>query len=389
MKRFFLIIFLIIAPITSAQENWGPAEYIDSENWWDLDCGGDMGYGFLRPSISSNDSLLFMEFMCFDTAGVAFMHYEDGEWRDLTTLPPEIQNLNPGSPFFTDHNDTILYFTSSNYDEGYGLSDLWAVRFNDGNWSQPWNLGPVINTAGYETSASTSDEEDRLYFIRDRIIMYSDIIDGEFTEPVELPEAINSQLWEFDPRISRDGSRLYFTRGDEDPWGPIYMLYSSFSDGTWQQPVELNGNINFFGGDCAFMPDFSCAPSFSMDGTKMYFSHFVHLQPWCEPNFRIAVSHLITDISPDDPTVPESFYVSAYPNPFNSKIKITVGGDMGLVDEISIFNITGRRVENVPVEKEIVWDGTNESGKPLSSGIYFIKVGTGTASILKKITLLR
>lgn len=388
MKSIISILFVIMAPIAFAQEGWGPAEYIDSENWWDLDCGGNMGYGFLRPSISSNDSLLFMEFWCFDTAGVAFMHYEDGEWRDLTTLPPEIQNLKPRSPFFTDHNDTILYFTSNNYDEGHGHSDLWAVRLDDGNWSEPWNLGPVINTAGYENSASMSDEDDRLYFIRDGIIMYSDIIDGEFTEPAELPEAINSQIWEFDPRISRDGSRLYFTRGDENPWGPIYMLYSSFSDGTWQQPVELNENINFFGGDCVFMPDFSCAPSFSMDGTKMYFSHFVYLQPWCEGNYRIAVSYLETEIEDERKMIPDYFSISAYPNPFNSHLVIYLQGHISRIEHVSIYDIAGRKVRSWPAKNEIIWDGTDNSGDPVTSGIYFIKVN-GHRTKHAKVTLLK
>lgn len=389
MKRLVIYLIILSAPALFAQENWGPAEYIDSENWWDLWCGGDLGYGFSLPSISSNDSLLFMQFWCFDTMGVGFMRYEEGDWVDFTPLPAEIQALQPGSPFFADHLDSVLYFSSSNYDEGYGQTDIWATQLENGIWSEPWNLGPVINTVGYEYSPSITDDGDRLFFVNGGQIVFSDIIDGVFSEPQALPEWINSQLDEFDPRISGDGESLYFTRGDFDPRVPVLLMVSRLSGESWGEPLPLNSNINFAGGDCAFMPDFSCAPSFSMDGTKMYFSHFEFPQPWCEPNFRIAVSYLETAVDDRDLIAPESYSISTYPNPFNTRTIIYIQGDLSLIDNISIYDIAGRKVRSWPAANEIIWDGTDLSGTSVSSGIYFIIAGNGKTQLLEKATLLK
>ncbi|MEE9553223.1 MAG: T9SS type A sorting domain-containing protein [candidate division Zixibacteria bacterium] len=388
MKRLVIFIMILSTLPIIAQENWGPAEYIDSENWWDSGCGGEQGYGFLLPSISSNDSLLFMEFWCFDTSGIGFMRYEDGDWADFTLLSAEIQALLPSSPFFTDHNDSVLYFSSSNYDEGYGQTDIWATRLENGIWSTPWNLGSVINSEGYEHSPSITDDGNRLFFVTGGQIVFSDIIDGEFSEPQVLPEWINSQLDEYDPRISGDGERLYFTRGDFDPRVPVLLMVSRRSGESWGEPLPLNSNINF-GGGCEFMPDFSCAPSFSMDGTKMYFSHFEFPQPWCEPNFRIAVSYLETAVEDGELIAPESFSISVYPNPFNSRTVIHVQGNLSRIEDISIYDITGRKVRSWPINNEIVWDGNNADGIPVASGVYLIKVGNDKTIILEKTTLLK
>lgn len=77
-----------------------------------------------------------------------------------------------------------------------------------------------------------------------------------------------------------------------------------------------------------------------------------------------------------------SFSLSNYPNPFRTAttIKYTLP-DTGKV-RIEVYNIKGQRVKTLINEvkenglNEIVWDGTDKNGKPVSSGIYSCKLTT-------------
>ena len=90
-------------------------------------------------------------------------------------------------------------------------------------------------------------------------------------------------------------------------------------------------------------------------------------------------------------TVPDEFFLSeAYPNPFNSTVRL----DYGLAEptnvSVNIFDIGGRLVANLVTGKlnagfhSIVWDG-----KTTSSGIYFVRMLAGDFRTVKKVTLLR
>jgi len=392
MKRFFLIIFMIIAPITSAQENWGPAELVEPESWWEL-CGGpDNGFGFGSPAISTNDSLLFFHFYCFGTSGIAYSHYENGIWQSPAMVVTQNWMPGPGTPFFIANRDSILYFSAdADFDEtGYGGTDIWAIRKEGNAWSDVWNLGPVVNTDADESSPSIPGDESRLYFMRDHDIMSSEIVDGEFMQPEALPEIINSEFVEHFAMISRDGSRLYFSR-EISMYSLTPMFVSYRYDDSWHDPIELNENINFenYNPYCPGIYGLSFRPTFSSGGAKMYFGHFEPAGPFCEPWFEICVSELTTEAFDDYPEMPDAVSISVYPNPFNAETRIALDGNISLIKAFSIFDITGQRVRTLPITAAVIWDGTNDSEYPVSSGIYFILAECRTVQRIAKVTLLK
>jgi hypothetical protein len=92
---------------------------------------------------------------------------------------------------------------------------------------------------------------------------------------------------------------------------------------------------------------------------------------------------------------PQEFKCSLYPNPFNSNINISYMLITGGNSTIYIYNIKGEIVKsfkfnNIPSgEYKVCWDGTNQSGKEVSAGIYFVSLEVGGEVITKKIILLR
>ncbi len=83
--------------------------------------------------------------------------------------------------------------------------------------------------------------------------------------------------------------------------------------------------------------------------------------------------------------------LAVFPNPFNSSIKIRVNPSQNHLfkskEAIVIFNQRGERVRHFKVEdlnNEIFWNGQNERGQEMSSGVYWIAVVAGENRISVK-----
>ena len=87
---------------------------------------------------------------------------------------------------------------------------------------------------------------------------------------------------------------------------------------------------------------------------------------------------------------PEQFNLLAYPNPFNSSINFNVSGLKGGKAEISIYNLTGELVKTLAAkEGKTIWDARDNSGKEVSSGVYFARVETVNYTTIKKLLFLK
>ncbi len=96
--------------------------------------------------------------------------------------------------------------------------------------------------------------------------------------------------------------------------------------------------------------------------------------------------------------------LSNFPNPFRASttISFNVTQTSGFVT-LNIYNIKGQKVKtfdclecsdaftaaSTRLKHSITWDGKNESGKPVSSGIYFINLRSGNTYLIKKAILMR
>jgi hypothetical protein len=81
----------------------------------------------------------------------------------------------------------------------------------------------------------------------------------------------------------------------------------------------------------------------------------------------------LTDIESADEFIPSEFQISAYPNPFNNAVNISVFSNNPTV--ISVYDLLGRPVRSFAINTGnnlVKWNATNESGQELSAGIYFI-----------------
>ncbi len=91
---------------------------------------------------------------------------------------------------------------------------------------------------------------------------------------------------------------------------------------------------------------------------------------------------------------PELNIISNYPNPFNPSTQISFQLGYDSYCDLTIYNVKGQQVKqlfkgNVTANelKNIIWQGTDNNSKRVSSGLYFYKLQTEKESILKKMIL--
>ena len=105
----------------------------------------------------------------------------------------------------------------------------------------------------------------------------------------------------------------------------------------------------------------------------------------------------VTDVKDEQEiTPPKDFGMSQnYPNPFNSQTKIEFQLPSHSSVKLEIFNILGEKIktllndEKSPGYYSINWEGKNDFGNSVNSGIYFVKFSSDKFSDIKKMTLLK
>jgi hypothetical protein len=110
-----------------------------------------------------------------------------------------------------------------------------------------------------------------------------------------------------------------------------------------------------------------------------------------------------TEVGEEFVSIPEGISLGRnYPNPFNptTTIPFTVNGSQFIVHSpirttLKIYNILGQLVRTLIDEDKlsgrynIIWDGRDDKGKEVSSGVYFYQLKAGDYKNTEKMVLLR
>jgi hypothetical protein len=85
----------------------------------------------------------------------------------------------------------------------------------------------------------------------------------------------------------------------------------------------------------------------------------------------------------------------AVPNPFNPRTTIFYELPEASVVSLAIYDVTGRVVRTLvdgaqpEGRRSVEWDGTNDDGRPVESGIYFYVMRAGGYESQRRITLVK
>jgi outer membrane protein OmpA-like peptidoglycan-associated protein len=147
---------------------------------------------------------------------------------------------------------TIIITCCSRRDS-YGSCDLYLSHKAGNNWSEPENLGELVNSAAWESQPCLAVDGRTLFFVSTRrggfggSDIWKSILqdDGYWGTPVNLGNTINTSSDEMAPFIHPDGRTLYFSsRGHMGMGGADLFVSRLDNAGIWQQPENIGYPVN-------------------------------------------------------------------------------------------------------------------------------------------------
>lgn len=112
--------------------------------------------------------------------------------------------------------------------------------------------------------------------------------------------------------------------------------------------------------------------------------------------YAIIILEKPTLAEEEEAATPGSFVLfQSYPNPFNNQTVIKYSLPEPTKVSLVIYNVLGQRVKTLVKETRqsglfnLTWDGKDEDGVDLSSGIYFYRLQAGEWSLTKRMVLLK
>jgi len=299
------------------------------------------------------------------------IHVFDAGGTNLTRLT-FIENVWDNDPNWSPDGEQIC-FTRIYPDQNY-FEELWIMDKDGSN--QHW-----IEIEG--ASAKWSPDGTRLIYFSEKngnYDLYSCNIDGTGEQQIT-----NSPMGELTPEWSPDGSKIAYTRVDEDMRHDICIM-----DSNGQNIQCLTGNTEHGGG----------APHWSPNGLAIAF-HSGPFEGWevfiinddgtglqqvtnsptgktaINPDFKPGVSSSIQE------NTRNIFNLSAYPNPFSQSttIEYNLFNKTHVVVKITdakggVVSTLKNRLEQ-PGKRTLVWDGTDNTGSSVPTGIYYCLFWTG------------
>ncbi|MFM7667625.1 MAG: OmpA family protein [Bacteroidota bacterium] len=162
--------------------------------------------------------------------GLAYSEQENGEFKK--PIPLEIPNLEITTPnygFYAHPDETTILLSYSNM-ETYGKEDLYIIEKINDQWTSPKNLGDKINSSGFEISPFLTKNKDTLFFASNgQKSSYggSDIYfsvkdkDGNWLEPQNAGPEINSPF--FDAYLIQINNNYIWTSTRENKNANLYI----------------------------------------------------------------------------------------------------------------------------------------------------------------------
>jgi len=239
----------ILNPVAFNPVNLGDAINTGNDEYWPAITADDKMLLFTRQNVARNRGRMGQEYQ----EDFYYSYLVDGQWTEAR---------NAGAPLNTSYNEgaqtleaagNYMYFTACNRSDGKGGCDIYYSARTGSGWKKGLNLGAPVNTKYWESQPSLSSDGSRLFFVSNRpggnggmdIWMSKLIKDGRWSEPVNLGDVINTQGDEMSPFIHFDGKTLYFSSNGRPCMGGFDIYMSRFQDdSTWSEPENLGYPIN-------------------------------------------------------------------------------------------------------------------------------------------------
>jgi hypothetical protein len=361
----------------------------------------------------------------YDTTVVDLQIQSCRNAKDLMKMPLYVKEKNLGklinspgndyNPVVSDKEDLIVYTQSQPFYDAL----LYSTKVN-GEWTAPKNMNELLKVDRdlFPTSISKDSKDLYLYSSADYdgIIYTTRFENGTWSPIVKLNDNINTKYWESHATISHDNKKLYFTSNRKGTYGGLDIYVSTRdSTGDWGPAVNLGPVINTpYNEETPFLSEddktlfFSSRGHFNMGGYDIFYSTLLDNGEWSVPlNIGFPLNTTDDDVFfkpinqgyegyiskdiPGDIGKQDIYRVEIFSN--NHPRKFFVRGMVKVADLINSMNdsirISAMDIKN-PNQTLIVYSNpkTGEYEFQLPQGDYEITYeGEGGAKVVSKLNL--
>lgn len=288
------------------------------------------------------------------------------------------------APVINKNGDVLLFTSRRNYkgnkkDKGDLLpyEDIYAAKKTETGWNLLTDKAELkkylpdnVNTKKHDASITYSTDGNTIFTYKKDAIWQSNFKDGSWSTLKKLDDKINASKFNVPSvTISSDGNTMFFVSTKKDGIGgkDIYKAVKK-SNGEWELPVLLSGNINTV--------DDEDAPYLTEDGKTLYFSstghksmggYDIYKSELINGEWSLAENLGIPYNSPAD----DIFFIidNTKENGFFSSSRVEGNGTF----DIYSFSATCKNLENTEI-RGIVYNKTTK--QPIKSTITLTNLGT-------------
>jgi len=247
---------------------------------------------------------------------------------------------------------------------------------------------------------------------------------GEGNKVTEGAYMLNGDTWELAREITRFGTaempNLFSTLAyspEGELWGTYRWTFYQFIETAWQ-PVYSGSHLgeNILTGESGMTVDTENNPWVnSQNGISVYdgttLKEYTAADGYAAGNIIVMTAGkdgevwLLTEgglsrFTPGDVSVesprPKSFALNGnYPNPFNGSTTINYTIPNLSIVTLSVYNCMGQKIRSLHSGLQAagshtaVWNGTNDHGESVSSGIYFSRLETNDIKLTRRMMYLK
>jgi len=297
---------------------------------------------------------------------ICYSKYQNGSYQTRVVMPALFNDQGNawGNPFVSP--DESYFIFNSARTGGFGGTDLYiSYKKEDGSWTNPKNLGNVINTPTNECGSEITDDNLYLTYVSNNDIYW---VSSGFIDSLRYTNFIPYVKYPVPDQTGIVGESFSYTIPDStfmDDDGNNTLIYNALLE---------NGNP---------LPGWLV-----FDTITATFSGIPDIVQTLEIHIKAtdtagAFTSTTFEIEVEDPTVVNQIdeqNVSIFPNPTNGLVCISTYNASGDLIIAEVFNLMGEVLPSNTFRNSTV---LNLADKP--AGLYLLKFQTGDKIIIRKI----
>lgn len=189
---------------------------------------------------------------------------QDGYWHEAQPLKTINTEFNEGSACLS-HDGKFLIFSRCNAPGSLGNCDLYLSTLGaDSVWGTSKNMGPAVNSTGWDSHPSLSHSGDTLFFASNRMggfglsDIYFTVKDdkGNWQNAQNAGPVINTRQSEVSPFFHHRFNVLYFSSNGQPLNFGEFDIYKSYRhQAAWMEPKNIGPLVNGAGSEYYFTID--------------------------------------------------------------------------------------------------------------------------------------